>query len=309
MSTLHSHMGLREWAMLIALSILWGGSFFSVALAVPYIQPITLVALRVALAGAALWLFIGACGIRVKLTRQILCAFLCMGILNNVIPFSLITWGQTEVASGLASILNATTPMFTVLIAHFYLADEPASPQKILGVICGFVGVTVMLGDAFIEDSSALVPLLAIAAGTLSYACAGVYGRRFKTLAVNPVVTAAGQVSASAVLMLPTALMFETWPSQAPVEAWLAVAALALLSTALAYVLYFKLLARAGATNLLLVTLLIPISAIALGSIFLGEQLTASHYAGMGLIALGLCAIDGRVWARLQRVTNRAKHL
>lgn len=223
-----------------------------------------------------------------------------MGLLNNVIPFVLIVWGQTQIASGLASILNATTPLFTVIVAGVLLPDERATPLKLVGVVVGFVGVAMMMGIPVMDEGGSTLAQAAIIVAALSYAFAGVYGRRFKAMSVNPIVTAAGQVTASALVMAPIAFIVDgpldiSGPS---LGTWASIVGLAVLSTAAAYVLYFKLLESSGATNLLLVTLLIPVSAILLGSLFLNETLEVVHFVGMALIALGLSAIDGRLWQR-----------
>jgi drug/metabolite transporter (DMT)-like permease len=225
-------------------------------------------------------------------------AFFGMGLLNNVIPFSLIVWGQTQIASGLASILNATTPLFTVLVAHVLTADERLSRARLVGVLLGIAGVVVMIGPAAVAELGRdVLAQLAVLAAALSYACAGVFGRRFKRMGVAPLATAAGQVSASSLLILPLALMVDRpWTMPVPgVAALAAILGLALLSTALAYYLFFRILAAAGAVNLLLVTFLIPISAILLGCLVLGEALTLAQVAGMALIGAGLAAIDGRL--------------
>lgn len=299
-TAINSTMGAREWAMLIVLSILWGGSFFFVGVAVADFPPLTLVTLRVGLAAIALWGIAAIMGLRPPTQPKVWLAFLGMGLLNNVIPFVLIVWGQTQIASGLASIFNAATPLFTVLVAGLLLTDERATPMKLIGVTIGFVGVMVMIGGPAIAEGGHTLAQLAVLAAALSYAFAGVYGRRFKTMKVSPIITAAGQVSASTLVLIPLALLVDD-PLNLPVPdltSWAAVVGLALLSTAIAYVLYFRLLESAGATNLLLVTLLIPVSAIVLGALFLDERLQPIHFLGMALIALGLSAIDGRLWRR-----------
>ena len=224
-----------------------------------------------------------------------------MGLLNNVIPFALIVWGQTQIASGLASILNAATPIFTVVVAGMLLPDERATALKLTGVTIGFLGVVVMIGLPALTGGDSLLAQLAIIAATLSYAFAGVYGRRFRAMNISPITTAAGQVTASAIILTPVALAVDGPVDFAQINPGSigAIAALALLSTAVAYVLYFRLLASAGATNLLLVTLLVPVSAIILGALFLNETLETVHFAGMALIALGLSAIDGRLWRHI----------
>ncbi|SFF82947.1 Threonine/homoserine efflux transporter RhtA [Neptunomonas qingdaonensis] len=287
--------------MLIVLSILWGGSFFFVGVAVADLPPLTIVTLRVGLAAIALWSIALLMGLHPPKSVGIWIAFLGMGLLNNVIPFVLIVWGQTQIASGLASILNAATPIFTVVVAGILLPDERMTPLKLAGVAVGFIGVVVMIGLPAISGGDSLLAQLAIIAATLSYAFAGVFGRRFKTMAINPIITAAGQVTASALVLAPITLMVDG-PldiAEPSLETWTAIVGLAVLSTAIAYVLYFKILASAGATNLMLVTLLVPVSAILFGSLFLNESLEVIHLVGMALIALGLSAIDGRIWRRL----------
>ncbi len=305
-SSINTSMGAREWIMLIVLSILWGGSFFFVGVAVTELPPLTIVTLRVGLAAIALWSIALVMGLRPPKSVKIWIAFLGMGLLNNVMPFVLIVWGQTQIASGLASILNAATPIFTVVVAGILLPDERMSPLKLAGVAVGFIGVVVMIGLPAIGGGGSLLAQVAIIAATLSYAFAGVFGRRFKTMAINPIITAAGQVTASALVLTPITLMVDG-PldiAESSPETWTAIVGLAVLSTAIAYVLYFKILASAGATNLMLVTLLVPVSAILFGSLFLNESLEVIHLVGMALIALGLSAIDGRLWRR--RMTAKA---
>ncbi len=293
-----------EWALLIALSMLWGGSFFFVGVAVTDFPPFTIVALRVTMASLALLAVMAIMNIELPRRGRIWAALFVMGFLNNVVPFSLIVWGQTHIASGVASILNATTPLFTVLVAHFLTADEKMTVGRILGVFLGLAGVAVMVGTAVVQSlGTDVLAQVAILGAALSYAFAGVFGRCFKAMGVAPLATAAGQVTASSILLLPVMLIVDKpWTFAAPSgEAVGALLGLAGLSTALAYVLYFRILATAGATNLLLVTLLIPVSAILLGIVFLGEVLEWKHIVGLTLIGIGLGAIDGRPWSALQR--------
>lgn len=292
----------REWAMLLALALLWGGSFFFNGVAVRELPPFTLVWLRVALAAAALLLALRLLGQPMPRERRVWAAFLGMGLLNNVIPFALIVWGQGHIASGLASILNATTPLFTVLVAHWLTPDERLTPLKAAGVAIGFGGAVAMVGPAALGGlGTDVLAQLACLAAALVYAFAGIFGRRFRRMGVAPMATAAGQVSASALLLLPVMLLVdEPWRLEMPGAAsWGAVLGVALLSTALAYILYFRILAAAGATNLLLVTFLIPVSAILLGVLVLGEALLPRHLLGMALIGAGLALIDGRLPRRL----------
>ncbi len=300
MKTLNKSMTPVEWTLLLTLSILWGGSFFFVEIAVTTLPPLTIVVFRVGLAAIALNLIVLAKGLRMPKNRQIWLAFCSMSFLNNIIPFSLIVWGQNYIASGLASILNATTPLFTVIVAHFLTRDEKMTGGRLVGVLVGLAGVVLMIGSEALADlGTNTFAQLAILGAAISYAFAGVFGRRFREMGVAPLVTASGQVTASTIMLIPLAIVVEQpWTLPMPVlEVWGAIIGLALFSTALAYIIYFRLLETAGATNLLLVTFLIPVSAILLGTTILGEQLEPEHFLGMGLISLGLASIDGRPFA------------
>lgn len=293
-----------EWGMLIALSLVWGGSFFFNEIAVRQLPVFTVVVCRVALAALILLAALRLSSQHLPRGRTVWAAFFGMGLLNNVIPFSLIVAGQQQVASGVASILNASTPLFGVILAHLLTTDEKLTPARLAGVVAGFLGVAVMIGpDAARGLGGSLGAQLMILAGALSYAFAGIFGRRFKAMGVTPMATATGQVIASSVILLPMVLVVDR-PWTLPMPGWDVIAALigvAAISTAFAYLLYFRLLASAGATNLLLVTFLIPVSAILLGVMFLSEVLLPRHLAGMALIGLGLSLIDGRLWRRRKR--------
>ena len=303
LTAVNTIMNRREWVMLVTLSVLWGGSFFFAEIALESLPPLTIVTLRVGLAAITLWLVVLALKLPIPNSTPIWIAFLTMGLLNNVLPFSLIVWGQSQISSGLAAILNATAPLFGVIVAGILLRDESATPLKITGVVIGFAGVIVMMDLSSIATSS-LLAQLAILAAALSYACASVYGRRFKATGLNPILVAAGQVTGSTLLLLPIALWVDGNDHYAnvPTQVWAAIISLAVFSTAAAYILYFKLLASAGATNILLVTLLVPVSAILLGWLFLEESLQTPHVIGMVMIALGLSAIDGRLWRRASEI-------
>lgn len=290
-----------EWLMLLALGALWGGSFFFAKVASAELPTFSIVFGRVAVAAVALWLFVAIMGHAAPRSSRAWAGFLVLGLINNAIPFTLIFWGQREIASGLAAILNATTPVFTVILAHVLTEDEKLGGGKIAGVAFGVAGAIVLIGpDALGGLGANVAAQLAVVGGAISYAAAGLYGRRFR--GVPPAVTAAGQVSGSTLLMLPLWLLVDRpWTLPLPgIESWAAVIGIALLCTALGYVLYFRILATAGATNLLLVTFVNPISAIVLGAFVLGERLEPRHFGGMALIGLGLAAIDGRPWRRLR---------
>jgi drug/metabolite transporter (DMT)-like permease len=290
-------MALRVWLWLLSLTVLWGGSFFFAKVALAELGPFTVAFARVSLAALALALVVP---LRQDAPWR---TYFAMGFLNNALPFSLIFWGQTEIAVGLASIINATTPLFTLVVAHVLTPDEKIDRTKIAALLIGLMGVVVLIGPDALAGGSTLWAQMACLGAALSYAFAGVYGRRFRRMGIAPAEAAAGQVTASAVLILPIMLVVEQpWTLSAPpsLTVWLALAGLALLSTALAYVLYFRILAAAGATNLLLVTLLIPVPATLLGAAVLGEQLEPRYFAGMALIGLGLVLIDGRIASALR---------
>jgi drug/metabolite transporter (DMT)-like permease len=302
-------MGLLDWSLLLTLSIRWGGSFFFVGVAVKALPPFTIVLLRVAIAAAALHLVLRARRAPMPWNGTTWLAFFGMGLLNNAIPFSLIVWGQTHIASGLASILNATTPLFTVLVAHVLTADERLTKGRVIGVLLGLAGVVALIGpQALTGLGKDVLAQVAILGAAISYAFASIFGRRFKRMGIPPLATAAGQVTASSLLLLPVAMLVDrpwelAWPGW-PVCG--AIVGGGLLSTALAYVLFFRILASAGSVNLMLVTFLIPVSAILLGSMFLHEALGPMDFAGMALIGLGLAAIDGRLASLLPHLRARA---
>ncbi|KHL24569.1 ABC transporter permease [Croceibacterium mercuriale] len=301
-------MGPREWGLLAILSVLWGGSFFFIGVALRGLPPLTLVLARVALGSLVLFAVLRVTGGALPRGWRVWRVLGAIALLNNVVPFTLLTWSQTQIASGLASILNATTPLWGVLVAHLSTTDERATPGRLAGVALGFAGVVLMIGgDALAGLGGAALAQGACLLATLCYALAGIQGRQMKALGVAPISAACGQLACSAaVLLLPVLLVDMPWRLPPPAPAvWGALAGLVLLSTALAFVLYYRLLATAGATNLLLVTFLIPVTAIALGALFLGEVLQPRHGAGLAFLAAGLAAIDGRLprmaWRRLRR--------
>lgn len=280
-----------DWAILVALALIWGGAFFFISVAVGSVPPLTYVWLRLSIAAAGLWLFLRWKGEALGLPRQVWGSMLVLALLNNVIPFALFGWGQTHIASGLASILNATTPIWGVVVAHLFTRDERMTPRKVAGVLLGFGGVATMIGPSLLANvgTDALAQLACVVA-SMSYAVAAVWARRFKAMGLPPMTVTIGQLTVGAAVMLPVALLVDQpWLQPLPpASAWAAILALALL-------LYFKLIDSAGATNALLVTLLVPPTAILLGAAFLGEALAPQDFAGLGLIALGLAAIDGRL--------------
>jgi drug/metabolite transporter (DMT)-like permease len=292
-------MSARDWAMLLLLGGIWGGSFFFASIAVREIQPLVLVLFRVAIASAALWVYVLARRIPVAPALPLVPAFFGLALLNNIIPFSLMFTGQTAIGAGLASILNATTPFWTMLLANALLADEKLTASRALGVLLGIAGTAVMVGPGLLANLGGPVwAKLALVGTAMSYACAAIFARRFRAL--KPELVATGQLTASTVIMIPVilALYDPATLFSAGAGAWAAVLALALLATAFAYILFFGLIASAGPTNASLVTLIVPVSAILLGAAFLGERLEPFEIGGMALIGLGLVVIDGRILRR-----------
>jgi drug/metabolite transporter (DMT)-like permease len=308
-SMIRTTMNRSDWLILLTLAVIWGGAFFFIGVAVRHVPPLTYVWLRLSIAAAAMWVYVKARGGSLGLPRQVWGAIVLLAVLNNALPFALFGWGQTHIASGLASILNATTPIWGVVVAHFLTHDERMTPRKIAGVALGFGGVATMIGPALLSNigTNALAQLACVTA-SLSYALAAVWARRFRRMGIAPIAVTTGQLSAGALIMLPVSMIVDQPWTRAfpPVSAWAAISALALFCTAFGYVLYFRLIDRAGATNALLVTLLVPPVAILLGAAFLGETLAPQDFLGLALIALGLAAIDGRLVSyvsgrRLQR--------
>ncbi|ENN87767.1 hypothetical protein RHSP_47205 [Rhizobium freirei PRF 81] len=297
-----NRMNALTWGLLLLLGLIWGGSFFFARIAVHHVPPFTLVLLRLSLAAAALHIYLaGRFGIY-QAIRSYWPQFLLLGLINNAVPHTLIFFGQTQMGAGLASILNATTPIWTVLIGNQLTTDERLTSAKLAGCLTGLIGTVVLLAPSLSNSGSVpfwalLLPILA----AISYGFAAIYAKRFKGIA--PPVVAAGQLTGSSLIMLPFALiMDQPWTlAIPPASAIAAILGLALLSTAFAYILYFRIMALAGATNASLVTLLVPPSAMLLGFLFLGERLGFSEIAGMMLIAAGLLILDGRAYAWLRR--------
>lgn len=292
------------WGMLVLLSVIWGASFFFAAVALGGFPPLTIVLGRVAIAAAVLVLVCRAMGLALPRGREAWLAVAGMGLLNNAVPFSLIIAGQQFIPSGLAAVVNAATPVFAVLCAHLLTRDEPATATRLAGALTGLAGVAILAGPAAFATGGAaeLLGILLCLGACLSYGLSGVWSRRIARTGLAPIPTAAGQCVASSLMVLPLVVLFDQpWTLPAPpLEAVLAVIAFGLFPTALAYVLFYWTLARAGATNTMLVTLLVPVTALLLGTLVLGEVLAPRHFLGLAVIAAGLLVIDGRLLARLK---------
>ena len=291
-------MGIKLWCLIILLSIIWGASFFFVEIAVEKMTPLTIVLYRVGFAAFLLLAFVRLTGRKMPKTIGIWGAFLALGALNNAIPFTLITWGQSHIDSSLASILNATAPVFSFILAHFLTKDEPLTKNRLAGVLFGWGGVALLIGiDALNGAGMKMAGQLAVLGAALFYAFAAIFARRFKD--IDPVVVSAGMLTGSTIIMIPMAFIMEQPLALDPTPVtWAALFGLAAISTSLAYIIYFYVLSKAGATNILLVTFLIPVSAIFLGMAVLGENPGWNAFAGMGLIFIGLVLIDGRLLKR-----------
>lgn len=299
-------MNARDWLRLLALSLVWGGTFLFVSLSLRTFPELTVVFLRVSLAAALFWLFMLATGRHMPRDRRTWGAFLVMGLLNNVLPFSLITWEQTQVEGGIASIMNAMTSCFTVVLAHFLTRDEKLTARKAAGVLIGLFGAYVLLRPELVGGVSMRgLGQIAGLTASMSLALAGIFGKRF--VGLSPLVAATGMLTCSSLVLFPLAMVVDhPWNLSPDLAAVGAITGLVVLSTVLAYLLYFSVLRSAGATNLLLVTLLMPVSAHILGAVFLEERLYATSVAGMAFIVFGLAIIDGRMLRWLRGVRAHA---
>ena len=294
-------MTVREWSLIGLLSVIWGGSFLFIEIAVAEITPFTIVFFRVGTAALILLGYMLVTGRKIAWPLPLWGSFFVMGALNNVIPFSLIVWGQQYIDSSLASILNATTPIFSVFLAAYLTKAERLTGNRVTGIIIGWIGVAILIGvDSLKGVGAQTFGQLAILGASLSYALAAVYAKRLRHQ--SPLTVATGMLCASTVLSLPLALLLEQpWQLSPGMTAIGALVGLTVVSTALAYRIYFRVLASAGATNAVLVTFLVPVSAILLGVIVLGERPGWNAYAGMALIFIGLTALDGRLLTRFRQ--------
>ncbi|MEP1354909.1 MAG: DMT family transporter [Tateyamaria sp.] len=288
----------RAWAEMILLATIWGASFLAIRVALDEVPPLTSVAHRTGWAMLALWAVVAVMRLPLPRDPHIWLGFLGMGLLNNVIPFGLMAWGQLYIETGLTSILNGATAIFGVIAAALFFADERITTRKAIGVTLGFLGVATAIGlDNFRSFDLQSLAQLAILAGTVSYALASVWARHFLG-GLAPQVAAAGMLTGSTLIILPLA-----WIVDGPINLDLATPTLlaigyyAFIATAGAYLLYYRVLALAGSGNLMLVTLLIPPVAIALGAWVRGEALGPNAFFGFALLALGLVILDGRLWA------------
>ncbi|MEX0285388.1 MAG: DMT family transporter [Paracoccaceae bacterium] len=289
----------RAWAELMLLGLLWGGSFLAIRITLDEVPVLTMVLHRTGWAALALWVVVLAMRLPLPRDPGVWGAFLVMGLLNNIIPFGLMGWGQLYIESGLTSILNAATAVFAVLISAMIFADERLTLRRCIGVGVGFLGVALAIGpEALRSFDIRSTAQIAVLAGAVSYGLASAWARA-NLSELSPLVAAAGMLTASTIMLLPAALIFDG-PIQfdlAP-RTWIAIAYYALFATALAYILYYRLVSMAGSGNLMLVTLLIPPIAITLGALVLDETLQPLAFAGFALLALGLLILNGTLLRR-----------
>lgn len=297
-----SRMDGLAWLFLVVLAALWGSTFVFVEVMLTALPVLTLVALRVVIAAATLWAVALAIGAAPPPRRDAWAAFAVMGVCNNALPFSLIVWGQTAITAGLASVLVAVTPLFAALLAGVFLGDEALTRRKLVGILFGLAGVAVMIGpDALGAAANSVWGQAAVLGAALSYAFSAVFARRFKRMGLRPVSIAVGQTTTSSLILAPAALLIDH-PFSLPMPSlgiWIVTVTNAILATGFAYIFYFALIARAGATNTALVTVLVPVVAVLVGIAVLGESVTSGQLAGMALIFAGLAVTDGRLLRRL----------
>jgi drug/metabolite transporter (DMT)-like permease len=289
--------------LIAILSVLWGGAFFLIEIGLRSYPPITLVFIRVGVAVPAMWIAMRVMRERLPTDMRIWGLLTVVGAFNCALPFTLFFWGQQYLDSSYAAILNATTPLWGVITAHFMTADEKATPSRVIGVLIGLAGIVVMVGPTAMRGfSDNLLAQLACLVSTVFYSLAAIFGRRLSQSTITPMAVATGQTITAALLMIPIMLVVDQpWTMETPrLDASLAGLALALVSTALAYFLYFRLIDRSGASNAQLVAFLMPILALILGVSFLGESLSGAQIAGAALIAVGLAVLDGRLVQRLR---------
>ncbi len=294
-------MGLREWSLILILSIIWGSSFLFMGILIKELPPLTITALRLSLAALALNLIPKERTLKFPWRELFI-----LGLTNSTIPYALILWGQVYIASSLASILNSTSPFLTSLLAHFLTEDEKLTKNKVSGVIIGFSGTLLMLGPDALRSDSDLVGQLMVLSGVLCYSYATVFAKKLYGV-LSPLAIASGQLITAALTSLPLAIILEKpWTLPNPsASAWASLMGLSFISTALAYVIFFEVLGSSGATQVNLVTLLIPVTATLLCTTLLGEVLECRNLLGMVIILTGLSIVDGRLPYLLRKALGR----
>jgi drug/metabolite transporter (DMT)-like permease len=291
-------MNARQFLILLVLGLIWGASFLFIKVAVVTIPPFTVAFGRTALAALILYVVLRYRGLKLGSWGHLWGSFLVLGLFNGAVPYTLITWAEIHIDSGLAAILNALMPLFTVLLAHFFTQDEKLNWMKVVGIFLGFLGILALIGPAVLKGlGTHVIGQLAVVGAALCYAMAAIYGRRLKE--IPPLVSATGQLIGAALLTLPLSFIIDTpWQLSVTLLSLGALACLSLLGTALAYILYYYLLARIGATNVSLVTYLLPITGVFWGALLLGERLHWSAFLALALILAGIAGVNNG-WAKV----------
>ena len=289
-------MSLSTWLLLALLSLVWSAAFILVGIILRELPPLTLVFCRLALSAALLVPVVAWLRLAWPQGLAAWWPFVVMSLFNNVIPFTLLAYGQQEIASGLASVIVATTPLWTVLLTRAFVPGDRIAPMRVVGLVFGIAGVGVLFGPEALTGKQTTLAGMALALiGAMSYGCAGVWGARFR--GVPPVVSSCCQLLCSTLIVAPMALLIDApWrlPMPGAATIW-SLVALAVLSTSLAYIMFYRVMASSGGTNAMLVTLIMPPLTIVLGIAVLGETFAARYGYGAAMIALALVMIDGRL--------------
>ena len=292
-------MGLLDWIRLIILSLLWGGSYIWIEIALLTISPLMIVFFRVFMASIFLLSVCKILKLSFVINKRLFIIFLMMSLFNNVIPFNLIAWGQSQITASVSSILNATTPLFTVILAHYWPNGEKATLNRIIGVVVGICGVSILMGFSFDDLNNSIDGQIAILLASVSYAISVLFGKQIDS-SIHPAISATMMLCISSIILMPIVIyMGVDFIAVSKIESMIPLLGLSIFSTAVAYLIFYKLIKNIG-SNVMLVTLLMPISAIFMSIIFLGESIATQHIIGLILILIGLILVDGRILERFR---------
>ena len=292
-------MGLLDWIRLIILSLLWGGSYIWIEFALLTISPPMIVFFRVFMASIFLLSVCKILKLSFVINKRLFIIFLMMSLFNNVIPFNLIAWGQSQITASVSSILNATTPLFTVILAHYWPNGEKATLNRIIGVVVGICGVSILMGFSFDDLNNSIDGQIAILLASVSYAISVLFGKQIDS-SIHPAISATMMLCISSIILMPIVIyMGVDFIAISKIESIIPLLGLSIFSTAVAYLIFYKLIKNIG-SNVMLVTLLMPISAIFMSIIFLGESIATQHIIGLILILIGLILVDGRILQRFR---------
>lgn len=292
-------MGLFDWIRLIILSLLWGGSYIWIEIALLTISPLMIVFFRVFMASIFLLSVCKILKLSFVINKRLFIIFLMISLFNNVIPFNLIAWGQSQITASVSSILNATTPLFTVILANYWPKGEKATLNRIIGVVVGICGVSILMGFSFDDLNNSIDGQIAILLASVSYAISVLFGKQIDS-SIHPAISATMMLCISSIILMPIVIyMGVDFISVSKIESMIPLLGLSIFSTAVAYLIFYKLIKNIG-SNVMLVTLLMPISAIFMSIIFLGESIATQHIIGLILILIGLILVDGRILQRFR---------